>query len=215
MDPVATSAYGVISPRTAGGGRTSAWLSNAIALLLLSFMTWLLALALLWRISALRIGRADRLIEHEGLPIGYEAPEVAAHQGGREVHLSIVGGTTFLAFGLRDCRPCDELLSIVPRHPATRYMRLVYLSDDERVDVEPQVAAAWEVYRLHNPAARAQWHAPVSPYFHVINEHGRVIAKGVANKPEHLDRLLSLFPDGSPTGTAAITSTRSEERQGV
>jgi hypothetical protein len=168
-------------------------------------MAWLLALALLWRIGALRIGLSDRLIEQEGLPIGFEAPQVAGYQGEREVHLSIVGATTFLVFGVRDCRPCDELLSIVPNHPATRYMRLVYLSDHDQVDVEPQIAAAWEVYRLHNPAARSQWHAPVSPYFHVINENGRVIAKGVANKPEHLDRLLSLFPDGSPIGTAAIT----------
>ena len=78
-------------------------------------------------------------------------------------------------------------------------MRLVYVSDDdETLGIEPDIAGRWEAYRFHDMwRARDQWRAPVAPYFHVIDPDGRVVAKGVANPPAHLDPLLSLVPGGT------------------
>jgi hypothetical protein len=74
-------------------------------------------------------------------------------------------------------------------------MRLVYVGDSEDLHLEPHILARWEVYRFHDErATRERWRAPVSPYFHVVDAAGYVLAKGVANKPDHLDRLLSLRP---------------------
>jgi hypothetical protein len=139
------------------------WLANFVALALGAAIVWGLALALLWRIGSWHVGSAEALIEDEGLPVGSEAPQVAAHSGDQEFHLSFVGRTSFVAFGLRNCEPCRELLDVAARHPATSHMRLVYLSDADELELEPQVEARWELYRLHDSnAARHQWRAPVS-----------------------------------------------------
>lgn len=178
------------------------WVANFIALLLAGSLVWVLALALLWRLGSWLVRPADALIEDEGLPIGSEAPQVAAHSGDDEFHLAFLGQTAFVVFGVSECDPCRELLSVAAKHPATSHMRLVYLSDSEHADVEPAIAFQWETYRLHdNIGARKQWHAPVSPYFHVVDETGSVRAKGVANRADHLDRLLALRPPGTPFET--------------
>jgi len=176
---------------------TSAWVSNIVALSVGTLATSVLALGLLWRLGEWHVGRAEALIEDEGLAVGSEAPQVAAYAREQEYHLSFLGRTSFVAMGLLGCRPCEELLVVAASHPATAHMRLVYLSDADHVEVDPQVRARWEIYRLHNgDAARREWRAPVSPYFHVVDERGRVRAKGVANRPDHLDRLLALQPAG-------------------
>jgi hypothetical protein len=73
-------------------------------------------------------------------------------------------------------------------------MRRIYVTDDD-AGVDEEVTRHWEVYRfVDEEAARAQWRAPVSPYFHVIDADGRVLAKGLGNLPEHLDRLLTIKP---------------------
>jgi hypothetical protein len=186
---------------------TSAWVSNIVALLVGLGATSVLALALLWRLGSWHVDQSEALNEDEGLPIGSEAPQVACHARDQEFHLTLVGRTAFVAIGTFGCEPCRDLLSVAARHPATAHMRLVYLSDTDQIEVDPQVAPLWEIYRFHDEdAARRQWRAPVSPYFHVIDEHGRVRAKGVANRPEHLDRLLSLQPavfDGTPVAQMA------------
>lgn len=167
----------------------------------------MLGLGLLWRLGSWHVDQSEALNEDEGLPIGSEAPQVACHARDQEFHLTLVGRISFVAMGTFGCRPCTELLSVAAQHPATAYMRLVYLSDTDQVEIDPQIAAVWELYRFHDEeAARRQWRAPVSPYFHVVDEHGRVRAKGVANRPEHLDRLLSLQPAVFERTAAAQTA---------
>jgi len=173
---------------------------------------WALALALLWRLGSWHVGPAEALIEDEGLSVGDTAPEIAAHLGDRARHLTFGGETTFVAFGLHGCEPCRDLVNAAASHPATSYMRLVYLSDVDKIDVESQIRSRWEIYRFDNASyVRRQWRAPVSPYFHVVDEAGCIVAKGVANRPEHLDRLLGLGPPGLTT-SVPTDSDRREER---
>jgi hypothetical protein len=74
-------------------------------------------------------------------------------------------------------------------------MRKVIVSDDDSVPLPPGLGCSWESYRFHNEKkSRTDWRAPVSPYFYVVDESVRIAAKGVANRPEHLDRLLQLPP---------------------
>lgn len=172
-------------------------IGNVIALLFGALFVMVLGLALLWRLGAWKVTQAEALNEDEGLRIGSRAPEIACYSREQEMHLTFVGRTSFVVLGLHDCEPCRALLDIAPRHPATAHLRRVYLSDIDELDteVEPETRAGWEIYRLHaEQHVRRQWRAPVSPYFHVIDEHGRVVAKGIANKPEHLDRLFAVRP---------------------
>jgi hypothetical protein len=173
----------------------SSWTANITALWLAWAFATILALGLLWRIGSWQIHPAETLTFDEGLPIGSPAEQLAAYTGDHEIHLSFDGGPVFLVFGNGPCEPCKQLLRSAAVHPATRHMRLVSLSDDDELDVPLETLRHWESYRFHDETqARKHWRAPVSPYFHVIDEFGRIAAKGIANRPEHLDRLLQLAP---------------------
>lgn len=171
------------------------WVSNALGLALGAGILLLAATAAIWRVAAWNAGPAAMLIHDEGLPLGSLAPGVAGHRGDGDVDLAFLGGYTFVVFGGENCEPCADLVEIAPVHPATRWMRLVYLSATDHAPGRSGLANRWETYRLDNEvAAREQWRAPVIPYYHVVDERGRVRAKGVANKDAHLDRLFSILP---------------------
>ncbi|MCP9486401.1 MAG: hypothetical protein MSC30_11110 [Gaiellaceae bacterium MAG52_C11] len=175
---------------------------NTIALFLGTMVVAYLALGLLWRVGSWQIRPAASLTLDEGLRLGSAAPEIAAHLGEHDMHLSFAGRPTFLVFGSRACEPCKSLVVAASKHPATRPMRRVYIGDSELVDVDTDYLYDWELYRFHDEAkARNLWRAPVSPYFYAINADGRIVAKGVANHPDHLDRLLTLAPSVAQMAT--------------
>lgn len=184
--------------------------TNFVALLLAYSLVGWLSLSLCWRLSRWNVGKAQRLIEDDGLTIGSRAREIACTARRQDYHLSFQDGYTFLVFGSHDCPPCQELIAVAARHPATRGMRLVYVSDNNSTAMPPSISARWEQYEFHNESStRFQWRAPVSPYFHVIDPAGSVIAKGVANKMGHLDRLLDVAPHqlGTPVASAEKSSS--------
>lgn len=174
------------------------WLVNGSAILILSLVLGFLGLALLWRVGSWRMSPAASLTFDEGLPVGAEAPEVAGYLGDEDIHLSFLGRVALFVLGLKGCAPCAELLTVAAQHPATRNLRLVYASDgslEDLDDVDPDTLSRWEVYKLHDDRGTRQlWRAPVSPYFHLISASGRILEKGIANKPDHLDRLLAVAP---------------------
>lgn len=172
------------------------WVANAIGLALGVAVVGLWALALLWRVGSWHIPAAATLTHDEGLRIGSTAPEIACHTvDGSDRHLSFAGRPTFVVFGKEKCRHCQPLLHAAGSHPATRQMRLVYLTDSNAGDLDPDLLGPWETYEYADErAARHQWRVPVSPYFHVIDSEGRIIEKGVASESPHLDRLLALRP---------------------
>lgn len=178
------------------------WLTNTLALGVGTLAMFAFALAMFWRVGSWRISSLHTLSLDHGLAEGTEAPEIAAHRGETDIHLSFGGQPSFILFGSSQCQPCLELLAAASTHPATRPMRLIYLAESEDVDVDPDRLSRWEVYRFHDELrSRTTWRAPVSPYFHVIDSNNRVIAKGVANKTDHLDRLLELAPESARNST--------------
>lgn len=174
----------------------SAIAQNFMGLILLSGAVAYLAFALLWRVGGWHIAPAATLTHDEGLAIGGIAPQIAAYRGDEEFHLSFDGGSfTLVVFGTRGCEPCIDLLEAATRHPITRSMRLIYVSNSDRVDLDENVLGHWELFRFHDETlAREQWRAPVSPYFHLIDSRGRIADKGVANHIDHLDRLIAVAP---------------------
>ncbi|MGH2912496.1 MAG: hypothetical protein ACRDJ3_08480 [Solirubrobacteraceae bacterium] len=168
-------------------------IANEVALAIGAAVALLLALSLLWRIGAWLVPQSVSLNFDRGLPIGSSAPPVAAQTSDYDVDLGFGGAQrTFLVFALTECKPCQELLSVAHRHPATRSMRLVYLTDRFQEEAYPR---EWEVYRyVDQTFTRRIWDVQVSPYFYVIDEAGQIVDKGLANRPEHLDRLMGLMP---------------------
>ena len=190
------------------------WTANIVALAALTGLTAILAAALLWRVSQWNVHPAEALTYDEGRAIGSIATEVAAYADEHEVHLSFGGLPTFLVFGNRGCAPCLQLLEAASSHPATRQMRLVSLSDSDESDLAPDLVSRWELYRYHDEEAqRRNWRAPVSPYFHVIDAAGRIVDKGVANRPGHLDRLLEFSPPGVRVHTLGELALSTDGRE--
>lgn len=187
------------------------FVANAVALAVAFFAEATLALALLWRVGSWQVHPAELLTRDEGLRVGSYAKELAGYIGDQEIHISFRQEPAFLVFGSAGCEPCEELLEVAAVHPATRSSRLIVFSDDENLTIPPHLAARWESYRFHDErTARIDWRAPVSPYFHLIDAFGRVAAKGVANKPAHLDRLLSL-----PPASVRISTLEVVDRSGL
>jgi hypothetical protein len=181
------------------------WTVNIIALSAFTALAFALTLSMLWRVVSWTKPKAELLNEDEGLPIGSFAKTIAAHAGEVELDVTFGDKPTFLVFGTSNCRPCGELLHVASIHPATRTLRKVFVSDADAFDIDTDDAVDWEGYRFDNEhSARADWRAPVSPYFHLMDEFGRVAAKGLANRPEHLDRLLELPPTSVRITTLAL-----------
>lgn len=192
----------------------SPFLANIVSLFVVCAIGVFLSLALLWRVGSWRVSSAEVLNTDEGLPVGSVAPDVAGHHGAQDAHLEFGAVPTFLVFGASTCQPCKELLSIAPSHPALRGFRFVYVGDSEELDLHPSLLDPWEIYRFNDEAsARALWRAPVSPYFHFIDDRRRVVAKGIANKPEHLDRLLMLQPKHRLIEPLDLSSLDTEARR--
>jgi hypothetical protein len=190
------------------------WTANIIALAAFTGLTALLAAALLWRVTQWSVHPAETLTYDEGLAIGSVAHEVAAYSEGQQIHLSFGGRMTLLVFASRGCAPCQQLLEAASTHPATRGMRLVSVSDSDDIELDPDLASRWEHYRFHDEQRqRRNWSAPVSPYFHVIDAHGRIVEKGVANRPGHLDRLLELSPPRVRIHTLGELATSTNGRE--
>ena len=186
-----------------------AWAINAVALFGVLVLISTFALGLLWRLGSWAISTPALLTLDEGLPIGSEAPDIAAHSYDQDMHLSFQGRQSVVVFGARGCEPCNQLLEIAANHPATRDLRLVYVSDADDVDVSPDTLRRWETYRFHDePSARERWRAPVSPYLHIVDVNGRIAAKGIANQAEHLDRFFGLGPPGATVHANRHAKTR-------
>jgi hypothetical protein len=142
------------------------------------------------------------LTNFEGLRIGASTKPLSAHVGEQEIELTFGGQVSLLVFATSDCQPCSELLRAASSHPATRAMRRVVVSDDEEAPLGSELPCAWESYRFDSERlARDAWKVPVNPYFYVIDEFSRIAAKGVANRPGHLDRLLELPPSSLQVST--------------
>lgn len=158
-------------------------LVNLVALELVTGALVVMGLALLWRVGSWNLHPADVLTHDEGLRIGSVAHQIACHREEHEYHLDFIGRTSLVVFGLKGCRPCRQLLEAAPRHPATMHARRVYLSTDNPADLDEDFGfPQWEIYSYHDETkTRDTWRAPVSPYFHLIDSNGVVLAKGVAN----------------------------------
>lgn len=176
---------------------------NMLVVLTVTAALVFLAGGLLWRVGGWRTPALDTLMEDAGLPIGASCPEIAALfgvEGDTPAHLSFVGRTTLLLFGLPGCSPCRSAVEFLPRHPATRHWSLVYVAGGEvdRLDVAddfPEEAARWSFYRFDDERTAFQtFNVTAAPYFHLISADGRVLTKGVASRSEHIDRLLEIAP---------------------
>lgn len=182
---------------------------NAVALGLAVSVVGSYTLAAIWRAAAWNASPAEVLIHDEGLPLGSRAPELAAHYGEEDYHLTFAGRYTFIAFGVDGCDPCAGLVEAATAHPATKRMRRVYVGTSDDLPGRLSRIPDWEVYRFHDGAsARRQWRAPVNPYFYVIDERGRIRAKGIANQPAHLDRLLAILPARAPHVELSLSGGR-------
>lgn len=178
-----------------------AFLANLGVLITVAvWLAWIVA-SLLWRVGSWYVSSAASLIEDEGLRIGSTAPQVAARRGDDEFHLSFGGRPTFVVFGAMFCSPCHDLLEVARHHPATQRLRRVFLSDDQ-LDRGDPIFDSWEVYEMDDPrACRTLWRAPVSPYFYLVGADNSILAKGLASKADHLDRLISIGPHTLPANT--------------
>lgn len=169
-------------------------MANTVGLVIAATLLGMAALALFWRVGSWQVSRAASLTFDEGLRLGSRAPNLVGSTETYQVDLNWGDRLTFLAFGDEGCDPCRDLVAAARNHPATKHMRLVYVTGELNPDIDP--TGSWEIYQYDDEdSTRELWRVPpVSPYFYVIDPRGQIMDKGVANAQDHLDRLFSLLP---------------------
>jgi len=177
------------------------------ALLVSNLVLWVLTAVLAAAVALLarelgslyrRLPAVGALMIDRGPAIGTLAPgfDVEAHGSGKVAigGPSVDGRSTLLLFVGPTCPVCRKLLPIVPSlaRAENSWLRMIVVSDGQHHSHAAAAARLAErdvAYVLSEPVGRAYAIGRL-PYAVLIDEAGRVRAKGLVNSREHLESLF-------------------------
>lgn len=167
------------------------WAVSFVALWCVVIALGVLVVALAREVGALhlRLGPRGALeIDTEGPPLGAEVPLVrGVDLGGASAVLGGPGSTRVLLFASPTCSLCDDVLYA---------MSSLARADAEGLvvgDTPPDRMRDWRLLGIpviSSPEAFSAYAVPGTPYAVVLDEVGRVLAKGTPNDPGQLEGLL-------------------------
>ncbi len=159
------------------------------------------------RLDSLRTGDEQRP-GTQGLEIGTSAPEFTLRQvGGGYLSLQdFRGQPVLLTFVSPGCGPCKLLLTdlapliadLQERGLQTVLVSMVELADAEQLRDTFGIGAPMVVQK--GMEVSEAYNISVTPYVCVIDTQGRIQARGVANKREHVEELLAVLSEGARNG---------------
>jgi methylamine dehydrogenase accessory protein MauD len=167
------------------------WTVSVVVLWCVVIALAVLVVALAREVGALhlRLGPRGALeIDTEGPQLGAHGPEVrGVDLGGATAVLGGPGSMRIVLFASPTCTLCGDVLYAMPSLSRT---------DVESVivgDVPPDRMRDWRALGIRviaSPEAFVAYGVPGTPYAVVLDELGRVLAKGTPNDPEQLEGLL-------------------------
>jgi methylamine dehydrogenase accessory protein MauD len=134
-----------------------------------------------------------RRIGRDGVLPGKTAPDftLPSLDGGKRSLSDFAGHRILLVFTQQGCGPCHQLLPVLPRFQSHDLQVLVVNNgqiDDTETDwkrLTPQIPVLFqEKYEISK-----RYEILSSPFAFIIDEAGRVVAKGVVNSSQHLQLL--------------------------
>jgi methylamine dehydrogenase accessory protein MauD len=167
----------------------------------------LLVLALARQIGVLheRLAPVGALTVGGGPQVGDTAPLVMAERldgsllqvGGRPAS----GAMSLLLFVSADCPVCKKIIPLAKAVARADRLDLVFVGDDDRPAQEDLISRfGLQAYPFVNgPQVGMAYAVGKLPYAVLVDEAGRIAAKGLVNNREHLESLLVSKTSGFPS----------------
>lgn len=177
----------------------------ALGFLLLGLLRRLALLQ--WRLDEVTAVTPSR-IGRDGLPPGRAAPDFALPStGGSIVALADFGGRPRLvAFVQPGCGPCGEVVPALNAVHRRGEVAVIAVASGEPADnrawAERHGAEFPVLVQQHREVAR-RYEVFATPYAFVVDEQGRIAAKGIVNNAQHVDFLLAGARNGKRAHRAA------------
>lgn len=170
---------------------SSWWAVSFVALWCVVIALAVLVVALAREVGALhlRLGPRGALeIDTEGPPLGAQIPQVrGVDLGGATAVLGGPGSMRMILFASPSCTLCGDVLYALPSLSRADVDGLVV------GDTPPDRMRDWRALGIpviSSPEAFTAYGVPGTPFAVVLDEIGRVLAKGTPNDPEQLEGLL-------------------------
>lgn len=135
-----------------------------------------------------------RKIGRDGLALGVRAPDFTLptlDRQDRSFH-DFSSRRILLVFVQQGCGPCHDLLPVLPRFQTDALQVLVVHNGSmEEADAElKSLSVQFPVFFQHKYEVSKLYEILGAPFAFLINESGRVVAKGIVNTAQHLQLLL-------------------------
>jgi methylamine dehydrogenase accessory protein MauD len=185
-----------------------------IALWILLIVLSILVLLLYRHFGLIALGTIEG-VQRDGLPVGEEAPPISGvTTKGEEIEwIPASGYFSFLAFVAPDCTPCANILPFINQVALTNRSIQVILIASGPQEVVTQLL---NKYNLSSSAlcladngsgAADQYRVRVTPFAFMVNNDGRVLAKGLCDNKTRLEQLLQA--GGQESSFLEVTTTHS------
>lgn len=135
-------------------------------------------------------------INNSGLSVGEKLTPLSAHtEDGQLFSIDwhdAAGGTAVL-FAAPGCPLCDHILGenlldvLAAKWKAVRF---IWIDGDAQAHGQARILARWQFAYSPDNAAHRLAAVPVTPFFYVFDNQGRVRSKGLANQTDDLSHIL-------------------------
>ena len=145
-----------------------------------------------------------------GPAVGAQAPRIVAHQlDGRQMVIGDplpAGRTQFLLFISSDCPICKKVIPLARSVANAEGLDLIFVGDAAVAEQQELVAALQlqEFPFLNGPEVGTTFQIGKLPYGVLLDDRGRVAAKGLVNTREHLESLVVSKQTGIPSAQAYV-----------
>jgi len=141
-------------------------------------------------------------INNSGLSIGEKLTPLSAHaEDGQlfSINWHDAADGTAVLFAASGCPLCDRILSeklldvLAAKWEAVRF---IWIDGDAQAHDQARILARWQFTYSPDNAAHRLAAIPVTPFFYVFDNQGRVRSKGLVNQVDDLSHVLEqAFPE--------------------
>jgi methylamine dehydrogenase accessory protein MauD len=158
---------------------------------------------LTWRLEQLEATTPSRL-GRSGLSPGKKAPDFTLPSvGSGEVSFrDFAGRKVLLVFVQTNCGPCHEIVpelnKFAGQHPEIQIIAVNHATPEDAREWISETKARFPVLIQEDWAVSKRYEVFATPFAFIVDEQGRIAAKGIVSQRHHLGYLVSSAPTKAP-----------------
>ena len=187
------------------------WLGSYLALWAVVLVE-LATIAILFRQLGLRLLNSAAGISRSGIAVGRQAPSVTGlDEDWKTVDLDAGSlQRSIILFAATGCVPCARLMPDLALFAQRNPDVVIRVVTPDSVDANRRFAAEHSITMpvINASEANERFEVKATPFAFVIDQTGRVAAKGLVNRYDDLDRLAAFVSDGQPNQQSSPANKR-------